>query len=798
MPTIDSDLLNNNSQGPEDLAPVRKRPDIIVSDERNEVNAETEEEGWRSDDVTVATSMLTLANASTSNDGAQMDVLYDYYDKDDKEVDDEITWANSASSAPVIKAEPPEMAHSGAHLELFISKEPEDLTRRSPVVQSTDRIHSSVISRALANGELVNAGFDALHSLDEPNSPVHARRLTDESIFSDAEIKAEITYQNDNSYTTTTLTTVPYENSSYSVIANTGSQRYNSRQYSGSSPSGGEYYPEFNNFANGENYTQNRRIVYSTSEQAADQVFIERYNVNGRQAVYKVGNNVDLPSPDSGIGESGTPREAQTVQHANFDYTDPFNANGLLADALRDSAPSVASDDDRTQPSTPLTPLTPGGSVHSVNRSKSWECARNEPDKFQIPKVYSNYGFRYYLESPISTSQRREDDRITYINKGQFYGITLEYIPDPDRPLKSTTVKSVIMLVFREEKSSEDELKAWAFWHGRQHSIKQRILDAGRETNTKNSAGLVGHIEEVSHNAIAVYWNPLESAGKVNIAVQCLSTDFSSQKGVKGLPLHVQIDTYDEHKEGPPCHRGYCQIKIFCDKGAERKTRDEERRAAKRKMAQSVRSKRIDELYHSPCERSEFYSMADLLRQPVLFTPSEDEKVGGPLDLQGFYIEHHDLRLRGLPRQVTPAPVIEASPDPELGRRQIELPSDPDLVSSPHLYSGGAVVKRRRLRPPEYEAILIHVRQDGEDIFTSLYVAPPTVQGLVGAIVEKYKMSAETIRGLYRKNRINGAVSRLDDNVLKHYCNEELFHMDITRTDSDGLYDVTFVELDLS
>ena len=44
----------------------------------------------------------------------------------------------------------------------------------------------------------------------------------------------------------------------------------------------------------------------------------------------------------------------------------------------------------------------------------------------------------------------------------------------------------------------------------------------------------------------------------------------------------------------------------------------------------------------------------------------------------------------------------------------------------------------------------------------------------------------------------SSAVSRLDDNVLKHYCNEELFHMDITRTDSDGLYDVTFVELDLS
>lgn len=54
---------------------------------------------------------------------------------------------------------------------------------------------------------------------------------------------------------------------------------------------------------------------------------------------------------------------------------------------------------------------------------------------------FSNVGFKYHLESPISSSQRREDDRITYINKGQFYGITLEYIPDPDKPIKNATAK---------------------------------------------------------------------------------------------------------------------------------------------------------------------------------------------------------------------------------------------------------------------------------------------------------------------------------------------------------------------
>lgn len=54
---------------------------------------------------------------------------------------------------------------------------------------------------------------------------------------------------------------------------------------------------------------------------------------------------------------------------------------------------------------------------------------------------FSPYGFKYHLETASSSSQRREDDRITYINKGQFYGITLEYIHDPDKPLKNQTVK---------------------------------------------------------------------------------------------------------------------------------------------------------------------------------------------------------------------------------------------------------------------------------------------------------------------------------------------------------------------
>lgn len=34
--------------------------------------------------------------------------------------------------------------------------------------------------------------------------------------------------------------------------------------------------------------------------------------------------------------------------------------------------------------------------------------------------------------------------------------------------------------------------------------------------------------------------------------------------------------------------------------------------------------KKLDELYHPVVDRSEFYTMSDLLKPPVLFTPSED------------------------------------------------------------------------------------------------------------------------------------------------------------------------------
>ncbi|UYV81955.1 GRHL2 [Cordylochernes scorpioides] len=482
------------------------------------------------------------------------------------------------------------------------------------------------------------------------------------------------------------------------------------------------------------------------------------------------GYKMDLPSPDSGIGD--TPRDPLPQI---FDYSSD------LPPATAPTPTTAASVTLTAEPvATPAPASTSPGTTRPSRRGGWPEYGRSSEsssDKVQIGKIFSDVGFKYYFEASTSTSQRREDDRITYINKGrwdiymaveqrvdrcapgQFYGVTMEYIPDPDRPLKSSTVKSTVLLVFREEKSHEEEIKAWHFWHSRQHSSKQRILDA----DTKNSSGIIGHIEELAHNAITFYWNPLEGPAKINVAVQCLSTDFSNQKGVKGQPLHIQVDTTDDLRENsPPLHRGYCQIKVFCDKGAERKTRDEERRANKRKISATGMTpevvvpagrKRLEELYHPPSERSEFYSMSNLIKPPVLFNPTES-------------LEKMDMALYSA---------------------QLQASADDSNSGTDSDYSQ---VKRLKLYPED--RVVLYARQDGEEIFHALHLVPPSLAGLATAIENKYKIPAKDIANIYKRCK-KGILVQMDDDVVKHYCNEDTFIIEISQV--DDAYNVTLVEL---
>ena len=323
-------------------------------------------------------------------------------------------------------------------------------------------------------------------------------------------------------------------------------------------------------------------------------------------------------------------------------------------------------------------------------------------------------------------------------------------------------------MFFRDAKNPEDELNAWAFWHQRQPTNKQRIIDA--ETNNLSEECGIVRIEDLAYNAISVYWSPLQKPAFISLAIQCLSTDFSLQKGVKGLPMHLQIDTYVRSGgEGGDfddlVHRGYCQVKVFCDKGAERKFRQEERRAS-RKVAAG--GQRVLDMYHQCQERSDFYSMVDMGREPVLYTPSAVTGGGGtaaglltpPPPAAGFLTSggSNSPALSGFPATVSSVPT---SP----GQSLLKQNGGSGSLLSAADYNNS---KRRKTLPPPETRMVVYVRQENEEIFTPLHLVPPTVPGRFFADAYRYRYGlqnkcARETTSTYNLYNIDGG--RIIDNL---------------------------------
>uniref|UniRef100_A0A1I7U904 CP2 domain-containing protein n=1 Tax=Caenorhabditis tropicalis TaxID=1561998 RepID=A0A1I7U904_9PELO len=263
---------------------------------------------------------------------------------------------------------------------------------------------------------------------------------------------------------------------------------------------------------------------------------------------------------------------------------------------------------------------------------------------------------------------------------------------------------------------------------------------------------MIGQIEEIGNNAVQFYWNPSDQNGgvKISIAVQCLSTDFSTQKGVKGLPLHVQIDTYDGDNDKTPFHRGYCQIKVFCDKGANRKMLHENRRDEKRRAQEFTTTgglsggrKKSDGEYHEQCERSEFYHMRELDKPAALFI--------APEEFDNRYVDSTSLSFD----------MSEIEP----------------------------IAKR----PRTSERIMLYVRKRDEQIYQPLHVVPSSLAGLAIAIANKFGADPEKMSGVY-KRCAKGITVKVDDEMLRLYCNEDTFIIDVEHA-ADGSTAATLIEV---
>nr|XP_021136165.1 grainyhead-like protein 2 homolog isoform X1 [Columba livia] len=344
--------------------------------------------------------------------------------------------------------------------------------------------------------------------------------------------------------------------------------------------------------------------------------------------------------------------------------------------------------------------------------------------------------FQYTLEATKSLRQKQGEGPMTYLNKGQFYAITLSETGDNKcfrHPISK--VRSVVMVVFSEDKNRDEQLKYWKYWHSRQHTAKQRVLDIA---DYKESFNTIGNIEEIAFNAVSFTWDVNEEA-KIFITVNCLSTDFSSQKGVKGLPLMIQIDTYSyNNRSNKPIHRAYCQIKVFCDKGAERKIRDEERKQNRKKgkgqaSQASCNNSAEGKLSALPLQKKSditfFKTMADLDSQPVLFIPDVHF---GNLQRTGQVYYNTDDEREGSSVLV----------------KRMFRPVEEEFGPSP----------LKQMKEEGLKRVLLYVRKETDEVFDALMLKSPTVKGLMEAqrkhfcwLVQSDVWNRETRQGLQPK-----------------------------------------------
>ncbi|NXD19917.1 GRHL1 protein, partial [Spelaeornis formosus] len=382
----------------------------------------------------------------------------------------------------------------------------------------------------------------------------------------------------------------------------------------------------------------------------------------------------------------------------------------------------------------------------------------------------SGNNFEYTLEASKSLRQKPGDSTMTYLNKGQFYPITLKEVSSTEgihHPISK--VRSVIMVVFAEDKTREDQLRHWKYWHSRQHTAKQRCIDIA---DYKESFNTISNIEEIAYNAISFTWDINEEA-KVFISVNCLSTDFSSQKGVKGLPLNLQIDTYSyNNRSNKPVHRAYCQIKVFCDKGAERKIRDEERKQSKRKGKCPDPSSQLNAFSdvkvpmlpsHKRTDITIFKPFMDLDTQPVLFIP--------------------DVHFANLQRGAHVLPVASEELEGESSNlKRGAYIGEEDFITTPN--------KMARIEEPK--RVLLYVRKESEEVFDALMLKTPSLKGLMEAISDKYDVPFDKIGKIFKKCK-KGILVNMDDNIVKHYSNEDTFQLQIEEV--GGSYKLTLTEI---
>ncbi|KAI9311624.1 CP2 transcription factor, partial [Dichotomocladium elegans] len=138
-----------------------------------------------------------------------------------------------------------------------------------------------------------------------------------------------------------------------------------------------------------------------------------------------------------------------------------------------------------------------------------------------------------------------------------------------DKYEDDVVVRSTLLILFHEPAHRKVASDYWKFWRSQQPNPQTaRAIFLDEQCPPEG----IYNVRFPSFDRIEFEWNSRMGA-KMLIKFNCLSTDFSRIKGVKGIPLRVQMESREINAQY--VEQSYCKIKLFRDKGAERKNKDD-------------------------------------------------------------------------------------------------------------------------------------------------------------------------------------------------------------------------------
>ncbi|ORY99818.1 CP2 transcription factor-domain-containing protein [Absidia repens] len=200
--------------------------------------------------------------------------------------------------------------------------------------------------------------------------------------------------------------------------------------------------------------------------------------------------------------------------------------------------------------------------------------------------------FHTVLQAMTAVTQKTELS-LTYLNRNQTYGIQLV-----DKLGNDGLIESQFTITFHDPAHQKVAPSFWKFWIG-QHNDPENARSV--DLDPSQSIG-ISNVRYPSFDRIIFDWHGRHGA-KLFVRFHCLSTDFSRIKGVKGIPLRacmssqismVNHDPLFQRNYAGSFHpndmyesemnyieKSFCKVKLFRDKGAERKYKDDAKQLGK-------------------------------------------------------------------------------------------------------------------------------------------------------------------------------------------------------------------------